>query len=90
MQAVEEAALVAAIQAALVALAVVVMVALTQALTEHQVQPTQAVVLAAIGMVHQPQAMAGLELSFCQFQHYVTREQLQEVQQSQPAGQAQF
>jgi hypothetical protein len=54
------------------------------------VQLTQAAVLVAIGLVHQPQAMAGLELSFCQFQHHVTREQLQEVQQSQPAGQAQF
>jgi hypothetical protein len=84
------AALVLVTQAAQAAQVAVAMVALTQALTAHQAQPTRVVVLVAIGLVHQPQAMAGLELSFCQFQHHVIREQLQEVQQSQPAGQAQF
>jgi hypothetical protein len=59
------AALVLVTQAAQAAQVAVAMVALTQALTEHQVQPTQAVVLVAIGMVHQQQAMAVPALLSC-------------------------
>ena len=72
------------------ALAVVVMVALTQALTAHQGQPTQAVVLVAIGMVHQQQAMAVPALSFCLYQQPNIRELLRVLRRSQQAGQIQF
>jgi hypothetical protein len=65
MLAVVAAALVLVTQAAQAAQVAVAMVALTQALTEHQVQPTQAVVLVAIDLVHQQQAMAAPALSSC-------------------------
>jgi hypothetical protein len=52
------------IQAAQVAQVAVAMVALTQAITAHQEQPTRVVVLVAIDLVHQPQAMAAPALLF--------------------------
>jgi hypothetical protein len=65
MLAVVAAALVLVTQAAQAAQVAVAMVVLTQALTEHQAQPILVAVLAAIGMVHQPQATAVPALLSC-------------------------